>query len=72
MSGSVWEWLEDWYHDSYMGAPTDGSAWPAGGGSDRVIRGGAWNVTVGFVRVASRDWGGPGSRSGNLGLRLAR
>ena len=24
--GNVWEWLEDCYHDSYDGAPTDGSA----------------------------------------------
>ncbi len=29
MSGSVWQWVEDIYHDSYIGAPTDGSAWTA-------------------------------------------
>lgn len=27
MIGNVWEWVEDCYHDSYSGAPTDGSAW---------------------------------------------
>ena len=27
MSGSIWQWVEDVYHDSYVGAPTDGSAW---------------------------------------------
>lgn len=27
MSGSVWQWVEDIYHDSYVGAPADGSAW---------------------------------------------
>ncbi len=27
MSGNVWQWVEDAYHDSYRGAPTDGSAW---------------------------------------------
>ncbi|MDX1253060.1 MAG: formylglycine-generating enzyme family protein [Gammaproteobacteria bacterium] len=27
MSGNVWQWVEDVYHDNYHGAPTDGSAW---------------------------------------------
>jgi len=27
MHGNVWEWVRDIYHDSYGGAPTDGSAW---------------------------------------------
>ncbi len=29
MSGSIWQWVEDVYHDNYVGAPTDGSAWNA-------------------------------------------
>ena len=24
MLGNVWEWVEDCWHDSYAGAPTDG------------------------------------------------
>jgi len=27
MNGNVWEWCLDQWHDSYHGAPTDGSAW---------------------------------------------
>jgi formylglycine-generating enzyme required for sulfatase activity len=27
MHGNVWEWVQDCYHDSYTGAPIDGSAW---------------------------------------------
>jgi len=27
MSGSIWQWVEDVYHDNYVSAPTDGSAW---------------------------------------------
>jgi formylglycine-generating enzyme required for sulfatase activity len=30
MIGNVWEWVEDNWHDSYNGAPTDGSAWLSG------------------------------------------
>lgn len=29
MTGNVWQWVEDAYHDTYVGAPTDGSAWTA-------------------------------------------
>ena len=42
MAGNVYEWVQDCYHDSYEGAPTDGSAWESPETSDRVIRGCAW------------------------------
>jgi formylglycine-generating enzyme required for sulfatase activity len=35
MSGNVWEWCQDKWHDHYNGAPTDGSAWETGDSSDR-------------------------------------
>jgi formylglycine-generating enzyme required for sulfatase activity len=42
--GNVWEWCADHYHDSYEGAPSDGSAWiESQGAANRVIRGGSWN-----------------------------
>ena len=41
MHGNVWEWVEDCWHDSYVGAPLDESAWTTGGNCDlRVLRGG--------------------------------
>ena len=46
--GNVWEWVEDCGHDSYDGAPSDGSAWTSGGDcSTRVVRGGSWDFTRG-------------------------
>jgi formylglycine-generating enzyme required for sulfatase activity len=41
--GYLWEWCGDAWHDSYEGAPKDGSAWTAGGDpKQRVLRGGSW------------------------------
>jgi len=43
MHGNVWELCEDKYHDSYDGAPTDGSAWlDEKDNRSRILRGGSW------------------------------
>jgi len=73
MSGNVWEWVEDWYHDNYNGAPTDGSAWVSGGEQkSRVLRGGSWNYGPTWLRSALRVSYTPGNRYGDDGFRLAR
>jgi len=41
MHGNVWEFCLDRWHESYDGAPTDGSEW-IGNGCHHVIRGGSW------------------------------
>lgn len=43
MVGNLFSWVQDWYHDSYDGAPKDASAWEDPAGSRRVLRGGKWN-----------------------------
>lgn len=40
--GNVWEWVEDYWHSGYTGAPTNGSAWVSPSSSYRVHRGGFW------------------------------
>jgi formylglycine-generating enzyme required for sulfatase activity len=55
MHGNVWELCQDWYHDSYNGAPNDGSAWLNGGEQKyRVLRGGSWYYFATRLRSASR------------------
>ena len=74
MAGNAWEWVEDTWHSSYSGAPTDGSAWEDAG-SGRVFRGGSWYGIAGYLRSADRNYyggGGPGDRGSYLGFRPAR
>jgi formylglycine-generating enzyme required for sulfatase activity len=71
LAGNVWEWMQDAWHDSYVGAPRDGAAW---GQSDllRVIRGGSWVNDGGHSRTVYRSRRDPGSRPPDVGFRLAR
>jgi formylglycine-generating enzyme required for sulfatase activity len=75
MLGNVWEWTQDCWHDSYQGAPEDGSAWEAEKPADcsaRVVRGGSWFTEPRDVRSVDRGRLGPALRNNALGLRLAR
>lgn len=72
MNGNVWEWCADWHHESYLGAPTDGSPWVSPSGSYRVGRGGAWFSHASQCRSSSRIVGRPAFWFNNLGFRLVR
>ena len=72
MSGNVWEWTQDCWHNSYEGAPSDGSAWLAGDRSERVLRGGSWNFDPDYLRSADRNGNTTVNRYFNSGFRLAR
>jgi formylglycine-generating enzyme required for sulfatase activity len=72
MHGNVWEWVEDCYHKSYDGAPTDGSAWTTGDCDGRVIRGGSWVNQPENLRSASRVRETSDNRSTNVGFRVGR
>jgi formylglycine-generating enzyme required for sulfatase activity/uncharacterized caspase-like protein len=71
MHGNVWEWCLDHWHENYNGAPTDGSAWIAGGESDRrLLRGGSWLNFPRLCRSASRYRNAPDNRNHVIGFRL--
>ena len=72
MHGNVWEWCADAWHESYKGAPTDGSVWDETEAASRVVRGGSWNNYAQDVRSASRFRYEPGNRSDFFGFRCAR
>ena len=71
--GNVWEWAQDCWHDSYHGAPADGSAWVEDGNCNaRVLRGGSWYCFPRHSRSANR-WGeNPYFRNMYVGFRVAR
>ena len=75
MSGNVWEWVQDCWHDSYDKAPRDGSAWQEPDNGDcprRVVRGGSWFYRPAGLRSANRSWGSPDYRGTIIGFRLAQ
>jgi len=69
--GNVWEWVQDGWHDTYRGAPSDGSAWEDGA-SGGVIRGASWYYSVFDLRASDRLRRAPSSRNVYLGFPLAR
>ncbi len=72
MGGNVMEWTEDCWHDSYVRAPADGSAWINPGCDRRVIRGGSWSSTPAMSRSAFRLSSTPDSTDMRVGFRVAR
>jgi formylglycine-generating enzyme required for sulfatase activity len=72
MHGNVWEWTEDCWNETYVGAPSDGSAWRSGDCSRRVLRGGSWDSLPQSLRSASRIRIIPSGRVYYIGFRVAR
>lgn len=72
IDGNVSEWVQDCWHDSYLRAPRDGSAWVNPGCGSRVVRGGSWGSSPDQVRSAYRQGADASVRSGRVGFRVLR
>jgi formylglycine-generating enzyme required for sulfatase activity len=79
MMGNAAHWVADCAHDSYAGAPTDGSAWMeggpvalSGGCGSRVVRGHDWGSRPQEMAVAARGGIDPERRNVYTGFRVAR
>jgi formylglycine-generating enzyme required for sulfatase activity len=76
MHGNAWEWCQDLAHDTYNGAPVDGSAWIVGTNdtvSDyfRIIRGGSALDDAAHLRSSQRRYLLPDHADSFIGLRVA-
>lgn len=66
MSGNVWEWTYDLWSDDYSSPRNGGSS-----GSNRVGRGGSYNMHDVGCRSSARNNYSPTNRRDHLGFRLA-
>ncbi|OOG49212.1 SUMF1/EgtB/PvdO family nonheme iron enzyme [Rhodanobacter sp. C01] len=72
INGNVSEWVGDCWHDNYMRAPGDGSAWLNPGCTAHVVRGGSWGSSPDQVVSAYRQGNNSDVRSGRVGFRVVR
>jgi formylglycine-generating enzyme required for sulfatase activity len=71
MSGNIFEWTQDWYHNSYLGAPRAAVPWVEPSYTLRTMRGGAIGSGVGY-RVRNRTYHDPEFFYSGMGARCVR
>lgn len=72
IDGTVAQWVSDCWHKNYEGAPRNGKSWDARDCDQHVLRGGAWNNDVSYLRTSSRDFYDTSVRYPSHGFRVAR
>lgn len=72
MAGNIFEWCNDWYQeDYYSGSPAENPTGP-NAGTEKVIRGGAWNRSEPQLQCAYRDKKLPTTQRYDIGFRIVK
>ena len=71
MLGNVWEWTSDWYGEEYYRSVSGKDPQGPSEGARRVVRGGAFNSVVSYVRHGVRMGFAPDTKSAFTGFRCA-
>ncbi|HNS50041.1 MAG TPA: SUMF1/EgtB/PvdO family nonheme iron enzyme [Anaerolineae bacterium] len=71
ISGNLWEWVSDWYGETYYDESPYANPQGPPTGYYKVLRGGAWSEDWEAARVANRNLGPQWTETPDIGFRCA-